>query len=194
MDDAADRDGRAVVAIAASAGALPALVALLSALPPDFPAAVLVAHHQSTSYRSQLAALLDAHCCLPVRVAVAGERLRPGAILLAPHGRHLTVGHGWRIAVPDDPPMRYVRPSADLLFSSVAAHCGSRAVAIVLSGAGSDGARGIVAVKDAGGVVIVQDVASAPFPSMPQAAIRTGKTDLVLLADEMPPALIQLTA
>lgn len=194
MEEAAWSSGRTVVAVAASAGSLPVLMTLLCALPSDFPAAVLVAHHQSASYHSQLAYVLNGRCRLRVRDAVHGEPLRPGAVLLAPHGRHLAVTAGRLVAVPDDPPVRWVRPSADLLFSTAAAEFGTGTIAIVLSGAGSDGARGIVAVKDAGGVVIVQDVRSAQFPGMPEAAIRTGKADLVLLADEMPPALFQLIA
>jgi two-component system chemotaxis response regulator CheB len=192
--EAAGSHGRVVVAVAASAGSLPVLITLLCALPPEFSAAVLVAHHQSATYRSRLAGLLNVRSQLPVRGAVQGERVRPGSILLAPHGCHLAVTPGPLISVLDAPPLRWVRPSADLLFSSVAAEYGRGVIAIVLSGAGRDGAVGIVAVKDAGGVVIVQDVRSAQFPSMPQAAIRTGKADLVLLADDIQPALIQITA
>jgi len=90
--------------------------------------------------------------------------------------------------------VNFVRPSADLLFESVAAAYGERAIAVVLTGAGKDGSMGVTAIKKRGGTVIVQDEATSEFFGMPSAAIRTGTVDFVLSLDEIPAALITLLA
>jgi two-component system chemotaxis response regulator CheB len=181
-----------VVAVAASAGAFRPLMTLAAGLPADFPAAVLIAHHQSTRHPSQLDGLLARHCLLPVTVAAGGEALRPGTLMLAPPGGHLLVVPGWRLSTPRDAPVRFVRPSADRLFASVAGVIRSRAIAIVLSGAGHDGAEGVRAVGAAGGTVIVQDGATAQFRSMPDSAIGTGVAHLILPPDQIAQALLRL--
>jgi two-component system chemotaxis response regulator CheB len=182
-----------VVGVAASAGSVPPLMALAPALPTTLEIAVLLAYHQGDQHPSQLVEILRRRSLMQVRNAVDGERLRPGLILSVAAHRHLVVLPGWRLSTPLEEPIRFVRPSADRLFESLARVCGPHAIALVLSGSGSDGARGIRAVKAAGGTVVVQNSATAGFRGMPDAAIRTGLADLVLPVEEIGPALRQLT-
>ncbi len=112
---------------------------------------------------------------------------------VAPPGRHLLVGREGRLTLSDTGRVHFVRPSADVLFVALAESWGAGAIAVVLTGTGSDGADGVCAVKDHGGTVIVQDKASSRFFGMPDAAIRTGKADRILPLGEIAPALIDLT-
>lgn len=169
-----------VVAVAGSAGSITPLRDLLEVLPATFGAAVLIAHHRSASRDGHLIEIFGRRAPMPVRVAVDGEILAPRSVLLAPPHSDLLVIPGERVAVPLGPPQHFVQPSADRLFTSLAAVVGRRAVAIVLSGAGEDGAVGARKVKAAGGLVVAQTEISAEIPGMPNAAIRTGAVDLVL--------------
>jgi two-component system chemotaxis response regulator CheB len=181
------------VGVAASAGGVQALTTLASALPADLPATLLLAYHQGVAHPSHLVEILRRRCRLTVRNAVDGEKMEPGSVLMADSECHLVVSPGWHLSTPREEPVQFVRPSANRLFSSLAAICGPRAIAVVLSGMGTDGAEGVRAVKAAGGTVIVQEIDSARFPSMPAAAIQTGLADLTLPVDEMPAALERLT-
>jgi two-component system chemotaxis response regulator CheB len=182
----------AVVALAASAGGLAALREVLSALPADFPAPVVVVQHLDRKHRSLMASILARCCRLPVKQAEHGELLRPGMVYIAVPDYHLLVNADSTLALTRSELVHYVRPSADLLFTSAAAF-GDRTVAVVLSGTGSDGDAGVRAVKRAGGTVIAQDPATSEFIGMPAAAISTGSVDLVLPLSEVAPALVALT-
>ncbi len=141
---------------------------------------------------SALAAVLAARTELPVRDAVDGDRLRPGVVLVAPPDRHLVVGPGDTLRLTQSAPVRGVRPSADVLFGSLAAACGPRIVAVVLTGFGSDGADGVVTVKQAGGTVLAQDEETSEIYGMPLAAVATGAVDRVLPLGEIAAALVGL--
>jgi two-component system, chemotaxis family, protein-glutamate methylesterase/glutaminase len=182
-----------VVALAASAGGLAALSRVLSELPADFPAAVLIVQHLDRHHRSWLAEILSRRVELDVRQAQGGELVRPGIIYIAPPDRHLLVNPQGVLSLSDAALVRYVRPSADLLFSSVAASFGPRVIAVVLTGTGRDGADGVHDVKQEGGFVIAQDEASSEFFGMPGAAIHTGAVDRVLPLAEIAAALVELT-
>jgi two-component system chemotaxis response regulator CheB len=182
------------VALAASAGGLAAISAVLAALPSDFPAAVLVVLHLDPNHRSWLVEILLRRVLLDVVQVKGGERLRPGRVFVAPPDRHLIVRPGGRLALSAAPRVHYVRPSADLLFISLAGCLGDHAVAVVLSGSGSDGAEGVRAIKRHGGTVIVQDEATAEYDGMPGAARGTGSADLVLPLPAIARALVELTA
>jgi two-component system, chemotaxis family, protein-glutamate methylesterase/glutaminase len=173
----------AVVAIASSAGGITALGVLLGGLPVGFPVPVLVVQHLDPRHETVIAHVLGRSAQLPVKLAEAGELARPGIIYVAPPNRHLLVGAAGLLALSDSELVHFVRPSADLLFESVAGAYGPRAVACVLTGTGKDGAMGVTAVKSRGGTVIAQDPASAEFPGMPQAAVATGAVDFVLPVD-----------
>jgi two-component system chemotaxis response regulator CheB len=179
------------IGLAASAGGLAALSQVLSCLPVGFPAAVLVVQHLDPSHRSWLVDILRRRVLLAVDEARGGERLVPGKVFIAPPGQHLLMAPDGTLALTCTARVRFVRPSADLLFASMAEHLGERAVAVVLSGTGSDGADGVRAIKLHGGTVIVQDGASE-FDGMPRAA--RPMADQVLPLAEIAGALIDLTA
>lgn len=181
-----------VVALAASAGGLQAISTILSALPADFPAAILVVLHLSPTYPSKLAEVLSWRTALQVKPAATGDVLRPGTVYVAVPAHHLLVQLNGTLLLVDTPKMNFVRPAADKLFMSMATNYKSRAIAVVLSGSNSDGALGILSVKKSGGVVIAQDESTSEFFDMPGAAIATGKVDLVLPPDAIAPALVHL--
>ena len=179
------------VALAASAGGIEALSVVLALLPAGFPAPVIVLEHLLPDHVSVLPEILDRRTVLRVKEAKAGDRLLPGVVYVAPPDSHTTVRDG-QIALDSGPPVRYVRPSADRLFESLADAFGDLALVVVLSGTGSDGAAGVRAIKKAGGTVIAQDVETAAFPGMPRAAIDTGAVDAVLSLSEIPAMLVAL--
>ena len=184
---------RYAVGVASSAGGLNALTCVLSALPPDFTAPVLVVQHLDPHHRSWLAEILGKHAALAVSQARGGELPAAGTVYVAPPDRHLLVREDGLLDLSGGPPVQYVRPSANLLFASLAEAWGGDAIAVVLSGTGKDGAEGVRAIKSHGGTVIVQDEASAEFFGMPQAAMRTGLVDRVLPLDDIASALVELT-
>ena len=196
--DASRPDGSderyAVVAVASSAGGIVALGIVLGALPVGLPVPVLVVQHLDPRHETVIAHVLARSAQLPVKLAEAGELARPGTIYVAPPNRHLLVGAGGLLALSDSELVHFVRPSADLLFESVAGAYGARAIACVLTGTGKDGAMGVTAVKDRGGTVIAQDPGSADFPGMPQAAVETGIVDFVLPLDEIAQVVCDLVA
>jgi two-component system chemotaxis response regulator CheB len=180
-----------VVAVGASAGGIEALHVVVEALPVDFPAAVLIVQHMDPRHRSMLAGLLSRRCRLPVKQATSGERIEPGAVYIAQPDAHLIVRDG-RLALTDTKQVHFSRPSIDLLFESVADAYGDRAISVILSGSGVDGADGTRAVKAKGGTTIAQSPATAAHQGMPQAARATGCVDLTLPLHEIGPAIVSL--
>jgi two-component system chemotaxis response regulator CheB len=181
-----------VVALAASAGGLKAIAEVLGALPRDFPAAIVVVQHLDPRHRSLMAEILGRRTALPVKEAAEGDRLAAGRVYVAPPNRHLLVNPDATISLSQTELVHFVRPSADLLFESVAASYRERAIAVVLSGTGTDGAMGVKAIKKTGGTVIVQEPASSEFRGMPDAAEETGRADFVLPLHEIAPAIVSL--
>jgi two-component system chemotaxis response regulator CheB len=181
-----------VVAVAASAGGLQALSEMLGALPAEFPLAVVVVQHLDPRHRSLMAAILSRRTALVVKQAEEGDRLCPGTVYIAPPNNHLLVNQDGTLSLSQAELVHFVRPSADLLFESVAASFKDRAIAVVLTGTGSDGAMGVRAIKKMGGTVIAQDEASSQFFGMPGAAIQTGDVDFILPLTDIAPALITL--
>jgi two-component system, chemotaxis family, protein-glutamate methylesterase/glutaminase len=168
-----------VVAIGASLGGLTAIETLLEALPASFPASVLIVQHRRADSDSRLLELLRSHSALPVWEPEDKQPLEPGHVYLAPPDYHMLVERG-RLALSIDPPVAFARPSIDVLFESVADAYGLRAVAVVLTGASSDGAAGAALIKRQGGIVLVQDPSSAEAPQAPKAAIAATQVDAVL--------------
>src|SRR5437870_2049758 len=181
-----------VVAMAASAGGIAALGRVLADLPPDFPAAIVVVQHLDPRHRSLMADILRRRTELAVVQASEGDRVVPGTVFIAPPDRHLLVNSDGTLSLTESELVHFLRPSADLLFESVAASYKDRAVAVVLTGTGSDGAMGVQAIKKMGGTVIVQDEKTSEFSGMPGAAIHTGSVDFVLPLDEIASALVTL--
>ncbi len=131
---------------------------------------------------------------MPVMHAEEGMQLKPDHVFLAPPDRHMLIKRKGTLTLTDSELVNFVRPSADLLFESVAAAYGDRAIAVVLTGSGHDGALGVTAIKQRGGTVVAQDEASSEFFGMPSAAIKTGAVDFVLPLEEIGPTLTALVA
>lgn len=183
---------RDVVAIGASAGGLVALREVLGHLPADFPAPIVVVQHLDPDHRSAMAELLTKRTPLDVVEARDGDALARGVAHLAPPDHHLLVGTEGRLSLSSAAQVHFLRPSADLLFDSVAETYGDGAIAVVLTGTGSDGSDGVRRIKELGGTVISQDEASSDFPGMPASAIRTGCVDHVLPLGQIAGCLVDL--
>jgi two-component system chemotaxis response regulator CheB len=181
-----------VVALASSAGGIAAIGHILGSLPAGFPAAIVVVQHLDPRHRSLMAEILRRRTPLEVLQAAEGDMIRPGTVHIAPPDRHLLVNGDGTLSLTQSELVHFVRPSADLLFESVAASYKERAIAVVLTGTGSDGSLGIGAIKKMGGMVIAQDQESAEFFGMPAAAIKSGYADFILRLDEIPSALTTL--
>ena len=178
-----------IVALAASAGGLNALTHVLQALPADFAAGIVVVQHLDPRHRSLMADILGRRTGLKVTEARQGDRVAAGTVMIAPPNNHLLVNQDASVTLTQTELVHFVRPSADLLFESTAAAYRERAIAVVLSGSGTDGAMGVKAIKKMGGTVIVQDQQSSEFGGMPEAAQQTGTVDFVLPLHEIAPAL-----
>lgn len=136
-------------------------------------------------HRTVIADVLSRRTELAVKLAEADERIEAGTVYIAPPDRHLLVSPEGVLSLSNSELVHFVRPSADLLFESLAGAYGDRAIVCVLTGSGGDGAMGVDAVKSRGGTVIVQDPASAQFRGMPEAAVATGAVDFVLPLGEI---------
>ncbi|MGW7414761.1 chemotaxis protein CheB [Streptomyces sp. NPDC054863] len=183
------REAVAVVALAASAGGVHGLGVVLGGLGADFPVPVVVVQHLHRTHRTFIAEVLSRRSALPVKLAEPGETAGPGQVYVAPPDRHLLLRARGEVELSAAPPVCFVRPSADLLFGSLAASYGPRALVCVLTGTGRDGAEGAVRVKQAGGTVLVEDPAGAEFDGMPSAAVATGVADRVLPLEGLAAAL-----
>jgi two-component system chemotaxis response regulator CheB len=181
-----------IVVIAASAGGLQAISVVLGGLPDSFPAPIAVVQHLDPRHRSLMAEILQRRSGLHIKQAQAGERLCPATVYVAPPNLHLLINPGLVVGLAETELVHFVRPSADLLFESAAACCRARTLGVVLTGNGSDGNMGVRAINRVGGKVIVQDPADAEFPGMPQAALASGRADLVLPLAGIPEQLARL--
>jgi two-component system, chemotaxis family, protein-glutamate methylesterase/glutaminase len=182
-----------IVALGASAGGLDAFTHVLSTLPADLPVPIVLVQHVAAHHDSRLPDILDRHTPLRVTAATDGARLDAGTVYVAVPDRHLVVTRG-RVSLTSTPAVRFARPSIDVLFQSVAQAYRDEALAVVLTGTGTDGAMGAEAVREVGGTVVAQDEATAAFATMPRAATTTGSADLVLPRDAIGPTINDLLA
>lgn len=181
-----------VIGIAASMGGLRALTHLVASLPDDFPAAIVIVQHLYPQGESFLPQILHRHTVLTVKHAVAGELLRAGTIYVAQPNWHLALTATGIFALTQTDRINFVRPSADCLFESLAQYYGPRAIAVVLTGRGRDGANGIKAVQQQGGTTIAQDALTADFSGMPSAAIETHAVKFILPLQQIAETLVKL--
>jgi len=191
-DGSDGQDRFEIVALAASAGGIGALSKVLGGLPADFGVPVLVVQHLDRRHQTVIADILGRRTGMRVKLAEANEHIAAGTVYMAPPDRHLLVDAKGVLTLTGSELVHFVRPSADLLFESVAGAYGPRALATVLSGSGQDGAMGLAAVKARGGTTIVQDPASAEFSGMPDAGVAGGPVDFVLHLDEIGAVILGL--
>jgi two-component system chemotaxis response regulator CheB len=182
-----------LVAIGASAGGLPALIKVVDGMDQDFPAIVVV-QHLDPKHKSHMASLLSKRTRKSVKEAEDGEAILPKTVYIGPPDEHLLVSNKGKIQLAHSRLIHFSRPSIDLLFGSVAAIYGDRAIGVILSGSNRDGADGIAAIKRAGGITMAQDPSTAEYRVMPQSAIDTGCVDLVVSLDKMGETLSALVA
>jgi two-component system chemotaxis response regulator CheB len=185
----------AVVAIGASTGGTEAIRHVLSSLPRDFPAGIVIVQHMPEGFTRAFAERLNAACRIEVKEAENGDRVREGRALIAPGNRHTSVARdasGFFVEVSDGPLVSRHRPSADVLFRSVAAAAGRDAVGAILTGMGADGAPGLLAMSRAGAATIAQDEASSVVFGMPKEAIALGAASEVLPLTAIAQALLRL--
>jgi two-component system chemotaxis response regulator CheB len=177
-----------IIAIGASTGGTRAIQRLLAPMPSNVNGMVIVQHMPSRFTRT-FAQTLDAACALDVKEAEDGDRIDTGKVLLAPGGLHLELSkdvEGYFVRLHDGEPVKYQRPSVDVLFRSVAKAAGDNAIGILLTGMGNDGSDGLLAMRRGGAYTIVQDEATSVVFGMPGAAIERGAADVVAALEDIP--------
>jgi two-component system response regulator WspF len=183
-----------LLAIGASAGGPAALAKVLSGLPADFSAAVVVVQHVDVQFAAGMADWLGQHCKLPVRVAQAGETPAAGTVLLAGTNDHLTLLAGGKLGYTEHPREYVYRPSVDVFFQSVTRHWMGPAVGVLLTGMGRDGAVGLKALRNQGRYTVAQDQATSAVYGMPKAAAALDAAVDILPLDRIAPKLVAVFA
>jgi two-component system chemotaxis response regulator CheB len=183
-----------VVGIAASTGGPPALATVLGALPINFPAPILLVQHMGSSFMEGFASWLSAQTRLKVKLAENNEIPLAGTVYVAPGDRHLVLGPGGVMRLTWDPPLVSQRPAANVLFQSLARIAGSKAIGVLLTGMGEDGARGLLEMREAGAFTIAEDETTAVVYGMPAAAARLGAVSVQLPLGLVAPQLAQAVA
>lgn len=178
-----------IVGIGASAGGLEAIEAFVKEIPINTGLAFVIVQHLSPDYKSLMAELLSKHTLMPVQRIEDGVLVEKNHIYLIPPRKNLTMFHD-RLLLKEQVRNEGLNLPVDVFFQSLADDCNERAIGIILSGTGSDGTRGIRAIKERGGMVMVQDEESAKFNGMPSNAIATGLADFILAPNEMPAQLL----
>jgi two-component system chemotaxis response regulator CheB len=186
-----ERKYKAIV-IGTSAGGLYALSFILKKLPAAYPIPVMVVQHRSKDQRDLLEEVLQAKCRITIKQADEKEKIEKGFVYIAPPDYHLLVEADKTFSLSSDEPVRYSRPSIDVLFETAAVVFKESLVGIILTGASDDGTAGTVAVKKYGGLTIAQDPAEAQFPSMPRAAIETNKVTHIQTLSEIQDFLLKI--
>jgi two-component system chemotaxis response regulator CheB len=179
-----------LVATGSSLGGLQALRELLSGLPNNFPAALAIVQHRKAAPDDKLIGMLQKASAMPVVEVEDKQPILPGYVFLAPADYHMLVEDD-HFALSAEEPVQYALPSIDVFFESAADSYGPDVIGIVLTGNLHDGAKGLAAIKNKGGMTVVQDPETAEARSMPDAAIAGAKVDKVLTLPEIAPFLVQ---
>jgi len=180
-----------IIVIGSSAGGINALKEVLSRLPADLPAAVIIVQHLQSGRLTRLPQYLDRMSSLRVCLAEHGAALLPGLAYLAVPGKHIRIENK-SLVLDNDEKLNYVRPSADILFISAARAYGSRVIGVILTGTGKDGAAGCQKIKEKGGVIIAQNEKSSQYFGMPLNAIETDCVDYILDIKEIAGKIVEL--
>lgn len=194
VSSAAGYDAGMILAIGASTGGTEAIREVLTSLPADIPPTVIVQHIPPV-FSTAFAKRLDTLCPFDVKEAEDGDLLRPGLVLIAPGGKQMALkpvaGGKMKVVVNDDAPMNRHRPSVDYLFLSVAAHIGSKAVGVILTGMGNDGAKGLLEMRRQGARTLGQDEASSVVYGMPKCAYEIGAVEQVYGLSDIPGGIMK---
>ncbi len=185
---------RSIIAIGASTGGTAAIQDILTRLPAEMPP-IVITQHIPPGFSSAFAERLNRNCALDVREAAHGDLLRPGLVLLAPGDHHLVVRpgpRGYAVELHRGPEVCYLRPSVDVMFFSVAKAAAGSAIAVLLTGMGADGARGMAALRNLGSATIAQDEATSVVYGMPREAVRLKAVDTVAPLSAIPTLLTRL--
>jgi len=180
------------VVIGVSAGGLAALSGIFQELPPDFQLPLIVAQHRSKDERTLLEEVMQTKCDIRIKQADEKEKIAGGVVYFAPPDYHLLIEKDHSFSLTSDEPVNFSRPSIDLLFETAAEVYMDKLIGIILTGSNNDGAAGIQAIKERGGLTIAQDPGNASFPAMPQAAINTGSVRYVFTSEEIKTFLLDL--
>ena len=183
-----------VVAVGSSTGGTEALKAFLTRLPANAPGIVMV-QHMPANFTRAFAERLNELCQIEVKEAEDGDVVRPGRALLAPGNFHMVMrrsGARYLVNVKTGPMIHYQRPAVDPLFRSVARYVGANAIGVILTGMGSDGAKGLREMKDAGAVTFAQDEASCVVYGMPKEAVKAGAVEYVVPLSEMAARVLRM--
>lgn len=185
-----------IIAIGASTGGTEAIKEVLVGMPPDVPG-IVITQHMPEAFTKTFAARLDSLCRITVKVAEHNERILPGHAYVAPGHSHLLLGGngaGYVAVLEASPPFNHHRPSVEKLFHSVAQCAGSKAIGIMLTGMGKDGARGMLEMHRAGAYNLAQDEASCVVYGMPREAVALGAVDEVLPLEKIAARVLQRLA
>jgi len=183
-----------LVAIGCSTGGPQALVRILSYLPKDFPAALVIIQHMDVKFSAGLVEWLNNQIELPVRMAMENDRPQKGTVLVPTTDGHIVLTARGTLSYTDEPRDNYYHPSVDVFFRSVASHWHGSIIAALLTGMGRDGAEGLLAIREKGGHTIAQDEASSVVYGMPKAAAALGAAKEILPVCHIGPALVDLLA
>jgi two-component system chemotaxis response regulator CheB len=181
-----------VLAIGASTGGPLALSILLKALPLNFSLPIVIIQHMATGFTQGFVAWLQTESALPLAIASENQTIHPGKVYFAPDESHLVFMCRGVLTVTRDPPVNYVRPSATVLFNSVAKVYGGEAIGVLLTGMGSDGAAGLQAMHQAGAFTVAQDEATSVVYGMPKVAAELGAVDQILSLAAIAPILVAM--
>ena len=185
-----------IIAIGASTGGTRAIEDVLTVLPPNAPGIVIV-QHMPEKFTKSFADRLNSICAIDVREAVSGDSVVPGCALIAPGNHHMIVrrsGARYYVELKDGPPVYHQRPSVEVMFNSVAKFVGPNAVGVILTGMGADGARGLLAMREAGAVTVAQDEKSSIVWGMPGEAVKCGAAVKVLPLNRIAAEALALAA
>lgn len=186
-----DSNSPALIAIGASTGGPSALIEVLRTLPADFPAALAIVQHVDEQFMPSFINWLDSHTALPVRTAIAGERLQPGTVLVCGRGDHMILTGDGTLDYTAEPAALVYRPSVDVFFHSLAANLRSPSVGVLLTGMGRDGAAGLKAMRERGWQTIAQDQQTSAVYGMPKAAKEIEAAVEILPLGDIGPSLVK---
>ena len=181
-----------IIVVGASAGGVEALTELVAELPGDFAAPIIIVLHIPPQHPSLLPRILARRSILPVMTAEEGIEVEPGKVYVAPPDRHVLVDHGGMLQTPRGPRENSHRPAVDPLFRSAALTYGAKAIGVVLTGTRDDGTSGLKAIKECGGIAIVQDPNDAAYPWMPKNALEHVDVDHVVALKDLPALLVRV--